>query len=99
VSMETLVFLFTDIEGSTAMLTRLGDASYATALADHHRIIRSSLKELGGVEQVTQGDSFFAVFTSPSACVAAALEMQRELTAHPCRLCSRRHRPGTTRYR
>ena len=45
-------------------------------------VIRSSLESFGGVEQGTQGDSFFAVFTSPSACVAAALEMQRELGAH-----------------
>ena len=80
--METLAFLFTDIEGSTALLTRLGDSSYAMALEDHHRIIRSSLEEFGGVEQNTQGDSFFAVFSSPSACVAAALEMQRALGTH-----------------
>ena len=80
--MGTLAFLFTDIEGSTALLTRLGDATYATALEDHHRIIRTSLEGFGGVEEGTQGDSFFAVFTSPSACVAAALEIQRELAAH-----------------
>ena len=30
--METFTFLFTDIEGSTALLTRLGDASYAIYL-------------------------------------------------------------------
>ena len=80
--MGTLAFLFTDIEGSTALLTRLGDATYATGLEDHHRIIRTSLEGFGGVEEGTQGDSFFAVFTSPSACVAAALEIQRELAAH-----------------
>lgn len=81
--METLALLFTDIEGSTALLTRLGDLSYATVLEDHHRIIRSNLEAFGGVEQGTHGDSFFAIFTSPSACVAAALEMQRGLRAHP----------------
>jgi predicted ATPase len=32
-----------------------------------------------GVEQGTHGDSFFAVFTSPSACVGAALDVQRSL--------------------
>jgi predicted ATPase/class 3 adenylate cyclase len=79
---ETLTFLFTDIEGSTALLSRLGGASYGTALEDHHRIIRNSLEAFGGVEQGTQGDSFFAVFPSPSACVAAALQMQRDIGAH-----------------
>ena len=81
--MATLAFLFTDIEGSTALLTRLGDARFSTALEDHHRIIRASLERFDGAEQGTQGDSFFAVFTSPSACVAAALEMQRDLGTHP----------------
>ena len=32
-----------------------------------------------GKEVDTQGDAFFTVFTSPSACVAATLEMQRAL--------------------
>jgi predicted ATPase/class 3 adenylate cyclase len=80
--METLAFLFTDIEGSTALLTRLGDDSYSVALEAHHHIIRSSLAAFGGVEQGTHGDSFFAVFTAPSACVAAALEMQRAIRMH-----------------
>jgi predicted ATPase/class 3 adenylate cyclase len=78
----TVTFLFTDIEGSTAGLTRLGDAAYSAVLEDHHRIIRSSLLAFGGVEQETRGDSFFAVFASPSSCVGAALQMQRELRAH-----------------
>jgi predicted ATPase/class 3 adenylate cyclase len=77
-----VTFLFTDIEGSTALLTRLGDAGYSAVLEDHHRIIRSSLQGFGGVEHGTQGDSFFAVFASPMACVTAALEMQRDLRNH-----------------
>ena len=78
---QTLTFLFTDIEGSTAMLQRLG-GSYADVLAGHHEIIRSGLAAHHGREVDTQGDAFFAVFTAPSACVAAAVEMQRALYAH-----------------
>jgi hypothetical protein len=37
-----VTLLFTDIEGSTALLTRLGGAAYTAVLEDHHRIIRSS---------------------------------------------------------
>lgn len=81
-TIQTLTFLITDIEGSTALLRRLGDDSYAQLLADHHRIIRNSLRSHDGVEQGTEGDSFFATFTSPSAGVAAAIEMQRALTDH-----------------
>jgi predicted ATPase/class 3 adenylate cyclase len=74
--------LFTDIEGSTALLRRLGSDSYAELLADHHQIIRASLEAHGGEEQGTEGDSFFATFSSPSACVAATIEMQRALADH-----------------
>ena len=78
---QTLTFLFTDIEGSTAMLQRLGDA-YAQVLADHHRLIRAALAAHDGQEIDTQGDAFFAVFSSPSACVAGAIEMQRALVSY-----------------
>jgi predicted ATPase/class 3 adenylate cyclase len=81
VAKQTLTFLFTDIEGSTAMLQRLGDA-YAEVLADHHRLVRAGLAAHDGQEIDTQGDAFFAVFWSASACVAAVVEMQRALAAH-----------------
>jgi len=61
-------------------LRRLGDENYSRVLSDHHRIIRLALEAHLGLEQGTQGDSFFATFTSPRACVAAAIEMQRALT-------------------
>ena len=69
---QTLTFLFTDIEGSTAMLQRLGDG-YAQVLADHHRLIRDALAAHDGREVDTQGDAFFAVFSSARACVSAAI--------------------------
>ena len=80
--METFTFLFTDIEDSTALLGRLGEGLYAQLLADHHALIRSGLAAHDGREVDTQGDAFFAVFSSPTACVAAAMEMQRALAAH-----------------
>jgi predicted ATPase/class 3 adenylate cyclase len=79
---ETFTFLFTDIEGSTALVQRLGEGLYAQLLADHHALIRSGLTAHDGREVDTQGDAFFAVFTSPRACVGAVLEMQRALEAH-----------------
>jgi class 3 adenylate cyclase len=42
-STETLTFLFTDIEGSTALLGRVGQEAYAQILAEHHALIRSVL--------------------------------------------------------
>lgn len=72
----------TDIEGSTALMRRVGNPVYEVILADHHRLIRSALQAHHGKEEGTNGDSFFATFTSPSACVAAALAMQRALGEH-----------------
>ena len=68
-------FLFTDIEGSTALLQRAGEDVYARVLSDHHGLIRSALAGHGGEELNTAGDGFFAGFSSPRACVAAALDM------------------------
>jgi predicted ATPase/class 3 adenylate cyclase len=79
----TVTFLFTDIEGSTSLLQRVGEDVYAAVLAAHHEVIRASLAAHGGKEVDTQGDAFFAVFSSPRACVAAALEMQRALATRP----------------
>ena len=77
---ETLTFLFTDIEGSTALLRRLGEGAYTQVLASHHALIRSALAAHGGREVDTQGDAFFAVFSSPAAaesCDAVALFAER----------------------
>jgi predicted ATPase/class 3 adenylate cyclase len=79
---ETFTFLFTDIEGSTDLLRRLGESLYAQVLADHHALIRSGLAAYDGREVDTQGDAFFAVFSSPRGCVAAVLEMQQAMQAH-----------------
>ena len=60
-------------------MRRIGDARYASVLTDHHRIIRQCLSTHGGHEEGTQGDSFFATFTSPRASVSCAMEIQRLL--------------------
>ncbi len=80
--METLTFLVTDIEGSTALLRRLGGDGYARVLAEHHALIRSALAHHRGTELTMTGDGFFAAFSSPRAGVAAVLEMQQALAAH-----------------
>jgi class 3 adenylate cyclase/tetratricopeptide (TPR) repeat protein len=81
-SAGTLTFLFTDIEGSTALLRRVGEDVYARLLADHHALIRTALAAHDGRELNTLGDGFFAAFSSLRACVAAAVRMQRALEGH-----------------
>jgi predicted ATPase/class 3 adenylate cyclase len=77
----TVTFLFTDIEGSTGLLQALGDG-YAAVLDEHAAILRRAIADHGGVEVSTHGDAFFAVFTSPTAAVRAAVAAQRGLAAH-----------------
>ena len=77
----TVTMLFTDIEGSTALLSRLGPSGYADVLSTQRRIIRSAVNARGGYEMGTEGDSFFVVFSSARDAVAAALAAQRELTS------------------
>jgi predicted ATPase/class 3 adenylate cyclase len=79
---ETLTFLFTDIEGSTALLGRVGQDAYAQILAEHHALIRSALAAHDGRELNTLGDGFFAAFPSPRQCAAAVLAMQQALETH-----------------
>ena len=81
VLVETFTFLFTDIEGSTALLRRLRESDYGRVLADHQALIRAALAAHDGKEVDTQGDAFFAVFSSPTACLTAVIEMQRALQA------------------
>lgn len=78
-----VTFLFTDIEGSTALLHEIGSTGYAAALAEHRRLLRAAFTAHGGVEVDTQGDAFFVAFTSAPAGVAAAAEGQRALADGP----------------
>jgi YVTN family beta-propeller protein len=77
----TVTFLFSDIEGSTRLLQRLG-ARYAEALAEHQRLLREAFAEHGGHEIDTQGDSFFVAFRRAKDAVAAAVSAQRALAVH-----------------
>src|SRR3990172_12586372 len=54
--------LFTDIEGSTAMTQRLGDAKAREVMREHERITRECLRTHGGSEVKTMGDGFMASF-------------------------------------
>jgi predicted ATPase/class 3 adenylate cyclase len=77
----TVTMLFSDIEGSTALLGRLGDR-YGDALAAQRAIMRAAISASGGHEMGTEGDSFFVVFGSAADAVACCLAAQRGLADH-----------------
>jgi class 3 adenylate cyclase len=76
----TVTMLFSDIEGSTRLLSRLGDV-YARALDTQRAVLRAAWSAWGGTEMGTEGDSFFVVFATASDAVSAAVQVQRELAA------------------
>lgn len=75
-----LTFMFSDIEGSTQTLQKIGDEAFGHLLELHHQVIRDSLAEGGGIDVSTEGDSFFAVFTDPVAAVRTASDIQKKLS-------------------
>jgi predicted ATPase/class 3 adenylate cyclase len=79
----TVTFLFSDIEGSTKLVERLGTSAWAQVLEAHRQIIRNSLAEAGGHEIKTEGDSFFIVFRSAEAAVGSAVGITRDLANQP----------------
>jgi class 3 adenylate cyclase len=75
-----VTFLLTDIEGSTELLTRLGD-QYAPMLADVRRVVRAAVRSAGGREVSATGDDLFAVFERAPGALNAALAIQRAMHA------------------
>jgi predicted ATPase/class 3 adenylate cyclase len=79
----TLVFLFSDIEGSTRLEQAVGTATYAALRERHRDLLRAAFRAHEGREQGTEGDSFFVVFATAGAAIGAALDGQRNLAAEP----------------
>jgi class 3 adenylate cyclase len=68
--------LFTDVEGSTALTERLGDARARELLREHEGIVREALKAHGGSEVKTMGDGFMASFSSATRALECAIAIQ-----------------------
>jgi DNA-binding NarL/FixJ family response regulator/class 3 adenylate cyclase len=77
----TLTFLFSDIEGSTALVRKLRD-DYGTVFEDHNRLLRDAWEACGGRELDAEGDSFFVAFRRPRQAVEAAVAAQHALAEH-----------------
>ena len=66
------IVLFTDMVGSTAIASELGDRRWKVLQAKHHSLIRTQLREHGGREIDTAGDGFFAAFSEGEAAIRCA---------------------------
>ena len=77
----TVTFLFSDVEGSTALLRKLRDG-YRGVMGEHEELMRAAWAEASGRELDADGDSFFVAFRRPREAVDAAVAAQRALAAH-----------------
>jgi len=76
-----VTFLLSDIEGSTVLVHRLGDA-YPGVLAEVQTVIREEVDRHHGYEVDARADEFFAAFAHASDALSAALQIQRSLAGH-----------------
>jgi class 3 adenylate cyclase len=74
--------LFTDMEGSTTMTTRLGDSKAMEVLRTHNAIIRDAIKTHDGNEVKHTGDGFMVSFCSVSRAVECAISIQRAVSSY-----------------
>jgi class 3 adenylate cyclase/pimeloyl-ACP methyl ester carboxylesterase len=74
--------LITDMEGSTTLTQRLGDAKAQDVLRTHNTILRHALKDHDGSEIKHTGDGIMASFASATRALECAIAMQRAFAAH-----------------
>ena len=77
----TVTLVFTDIEGSTQLVQRLGD-SYAQVLDDHRNLFHEVVVERNGVVVDQRGDEFFVVFDDAKAAADALVAAQKAFAGH-----------------
>lgn len=75
-----VTIVFSDIEDSTALNERIGDAGWVDLLAAHDKIVRKHVQRQHGHVVKSQGDGFMIVFSDPASAVEAAVSIQVELT-------------------
>lgn len=75
-----VILLFADIEDSTSLVRHLG-AHYASFLADIRDLLQAAIRDYEGHVVDVRADELFAVFVQTPKALAAALSIQRNLSA------------------
>jgi len=78
----TVTIFFSDIEGSTRLNSTLGDERWVKVLAAHDELVETYVEKYRGLIVKTQGDGHMVVFSTPQLAVAAALDINRGLSAN-----------------
>jgi class 3 adenylate cyclase/tetratricopeptide (TPR) repeat protein len=81
-SNRTATVLFTDLVGSTELLSRLGESTFDALRRAHFAALRTSIEGTGGMEVKTTGDGLLATFSSAADAVCCAVKMQQAVDVH-----------------
>jgi class 3 adenylate cyclase/pimeloyl-ACP methyl ester carboxylesterase len=81
-SSSLVTILFTDMEGSTTLTQRLGDAKAQDLLRAHNAVIREALAAHNGSEIKHTGDGIMASFPSASGALECAITIQKAFEKH-----------------
>jgi class 3 adenylate cyclase len=73
-----VTLLMTDVEGSTALVQRLGDG-YGKLIDGTRALLTDAVSAAGGLVVDWRADDFFAAFETPRAGLEAAVAIQRSL--------------------
>jgi class 3 adenylate cyclase len=76
----TVTIVFSDVESSTVLLDRLGDAGYLRMLAWHDSIVRDAADAHRGYVVKSQGDGFMLAFPSAAFALRASLVVRDRIT-------------------
>ena len=74
-----VALLFTDLQGSTALYERVGDAAAYNLVRKHFALLAAIVRDHDGAVVKTIGDAVMAAFSDPAQAVRAALAMQAEI--------------------
>ncbi len=89
-----VTILFTDMEGSTTLTQRLGDAAAQQLLRSHNTIIRDALNTHAGTEIKHTGDGIMASFGSASKALECAVAIQQAFEGQNTGVRAQQHQPG-----
>jgi len=76
VRIENIVFLFTDLKGSTSLYESIGDTAAYNLVRDHFVYLTELVDRYEGTLVKTMGDAVMAVFANPANAVEAAIMAQ-----------------------
>ncbi len=79
VSIANVTLMFTDLRGSTALYSRIGDGRAYGLVRDHFAYLADTVRRHDGAVIKTIGDAVMAAFSDPAQAVRAALDAQRNV--------------------